>query len=97
MTMVVGRFLSTVTNCSSLSDPPNGHVSYSGSGTTANYTCDSGYTLNGNGTRVCQTNGTWSGSAPSCECKGNNLDLYHASFFFFKLVPLHDKIQAPAD
>ena len=68
---IVQSFSSTVTDCSSLSDPPSGHVSYSGNDTTANYTCDSGYTLNGNGTRVCQTNGMWSGSAPSCEHEEN--------------------------
>ena len=67
---VYGPFLTTVSNCSTLSDPPNGRISYSGNeSTTAHYTCDSGYELNGSGTRVCQTNGTWSGSAPTCERK----------------------------
>jgi len=79
MTMVVGHFLSTVTNCSSLSDPPNGHVSYSGSGTTANYTCDSGYTINGNGTHVCQNNGSGLGVLPHVNVRRTPRHWYHVS------------------
>lgn len=33
------------------------------------YTCDIGYTLVGNVERVCQSDGTWSGTRP--ECLGN--------------------------
>ena len=37
---------------------------------TANYSCEIGYEINGNPTRFCQPNGIWSGSQPSCigEC-----------------------------
>lgn len=31
------------------------------------YSCQYGYTLKGNGTRVCQSNGFWSGVVPYCE------------------------------
>lgn len=33
----------------------------------ANYTCVTGYTLIGNGTRVCLQNSTWSGAVPVCQ------------------------------
>lgn len=32
-----------------------------------NYSCAPGYRLNGNGTRVCETSGRWSGTTPFCE------------------------------
>ena len=36
---------------------------------TANYTCDLGYNLNGNSTRTCEASGEWYGDPPSCERK----------------------------
>ena len=36
-------------------------------GSQANYSCSEGYVLNGNGTRMCQADGQWSGSEPLCE------------------------------
>ena len=40
-----------------------GYVAY---GIMATYSCNTGYRLQGEGTRVCQQNGTWSGTAPRC-------------------------------
>ena len=56
------------TVCSELSNPANGGVSWTGltSGSTATYTCNTGYQLTGAQTRTCQSNGTWSGQAPTC-------------------------------
>ena len=55
--------------CPALSDPENGAVSTTGTGVgdTATYTCISGYELSGSDTRVCGSDGEWSGSAPTCE------------------------------
>ena len=56
-------------NCGSLEDPDNGQVDFSNTTfeSTANYTCDLGYNLNGNSTRTCEANGEWSENLPSCE------------------------------
>ena len=38
-------------------------------GSTATYTCNSGYTLTGDTTSTCGATGQWSSSAPTCDCK----------------------------
>ncbi len=54
----------------------NGGITYTGGlvnsrpiNTIATFTCDNGYTLTGGSARACQNDGTWSGSAPTCQCK----------------------------
>jgi hypothetical protein len=37
-------------------------------GAKASYYCSSGYALRGEATLLCQEDGTWSGSTPTCEC-----------------------------
>ena len=50
--------------------PPNGVLSAPITlyGATASYYCSSGYALRGEATLVCQDDGTWSGTAPTCDC-----------------------------
>ena len=63
--------VSAVIDCGSLDDPENGQVELSNTtvGSTANFTCNQDYILsNGSSTRICQTNGEWSGDSPFCEC-----------------------------
>ena len=35
-------------------------------GSSATYTCDEGFVLDGNETRICQSNGMWSLTEPTC-------------------------------
>ncbi len=54
----------------------NGIVSYYndstlGLDTVATYICNTGYNLNGETTRTCGSDGSWSGSAPVCQRKWN--------------------------
>ena len=60
-------------DCGALLDPVNGQVMLSGTvlRSVATYSCNTGYSLVGNSTRVCQADGMWSGSA-SCECMYGN-------------------------
>ncbi len=34
---------------------------------TATYTCESGYILSGDSSRICQSDSIWSGSEPTCD------------------------------
>ena len=59
----------TRVTCPNLSNPTNGQVTFSSGvsvGSTATYTCTSGYVIIGVSTRVCQGDGSWSGRAPIC-------------------------------
>ena len=56
----------TAVDCGSLTDPGNGSVTLT-VGTTATYSCNTGYNLVGDSTRTCQATGKWSGSAPTCQ------------------------------
>ena len=62
----------TAVDCGNLSDPANGQVDHTAGTTfaqTATYSCETGYNLVGDGTRVrtCQATGDWSGSEPNCQ------------------------------
>ena len=58
----------TIIRCGGLSNPSNGQVSIIDNtvGGIASYTCTTGYTLVGSETRICQSDGSWSESAPDC-------------------------------
>ena len=54
--------------CPPLPNPTNGAVLYGQDvGNLANYSCVSGFHLNGMAVRVCLADGTWSGNAPTCQ------------------------------
>ena len=59
----------TAQQCGQLDAPQNGRVDLDGStpGSTATYSCFSGFSLIGQTSRICQPNGVWSGSAPFCQ------------------------------
>ena len=62
--------LLTDMNCSTLTDPTNGQISYTAGATfgqTATYSCNAGYNLVGDSTRICHATGVWSGSEPTCQ------------------------------
>ena len=62
-------FSYSAVNCPDLAGPANGQVVPSGTipASTATYTCNSGYRLNGDSSRICQESGQWSGTVPTCE------------------------------
>ena len=61
-----------VQDCGTLPDPSNGQVNLDEGttiGSTAVYTCDEGHTLVGASTRMCQSDGVWANSEPTCQRK----------------------------
>jgi hypothetical protein len=64
-----GETCGTEVDCGAPQPPANGGVAYTTTthGSTATYSCDSGYDLVGSATVTCQTDGTWSDAPPSCD------------------------------
>ena len=61
--------------CPELNVPENSNIEYSDEtrvvNSSAEYMCASGYMLDGDRVRVCQSDGTWSNSSPLCRRKNN--------------------------
>ena len=61
-----------IITCLFLDPIPNGEITYSPNispfdvGTTATYSCNTGFYLDGNSARTCSGSGTWDGSTPRC-------------------------------
>ncbi|XP_052804614.1 sushi, von Willebrand factor type A, EGF and pentraxin domain-containing protein 1-like [Mya arenaria] len=58
-----------IKDCKALADPTNGNVDQSQGtkyGQTVTYTCRAGYQIVGMGTRLCEADGQWTGSPPTC-------------------------------
>ena len=55
-------------SCAALSDPENGAVIMTSTGTVtiATFTCNTDYTIEGNVQLQCTATGYWSGSPPYC-------------------------------
>ena len=55
-------------DCGALTAPTNGNVGAASTtfGSLAVYSCNDGFMLVGSNMRECQSNGTWSGTTPSC-------------------------------
>ena len=60
--------LLSIVDCGTLNDPANGMVSDHDTNfnSTANYSCNTGYTLTGDDVRTCLECGLWSGIEPTC-------------------------------
>ena len=58
-----------VIDCGVLPNPTNGQVVLPSTvlGSTATYSCNTGFDLVGASTRICQADSTWSGAEPSCQ------------------------------
>ncbi|MBZ3871168.1 Sushi, von Willebrand factor type A, EGF and pentraxin domain-containing protein 1 [Sciurus carolinensis] len=59
----LGEVAKTLENTKKSPDTHSSNFLY---GTMVSYTCNPGYELLGNPTLICQEDGTWNGSAPSC-------------------------------
>ena len=73
-----------VVGCGVLTAPDHGAMSQTGlkEGSTANYSCEEGYTLSVKETRVCLDKGVWSGNQPTCngrQCTVLSLKHDHSS------------------
>lgn len=60
-------FWKYISECDPLQAPFHGSIVQSADGMSSIYNCDTGYTLKGVKTRICQTDGSgWSGNDSSC-------------------------------
>ena len=63
-------FILSAVDCGPPPSPVNGHVSHPDGTTfrqTATYSCNEGYNLKEGSTRLCNAEGAWSGSEPTCQ------------------------------
>ena len=67
-TVIFGSFTCIAVSCGHLGHPPKGRVTTSGYsvGSTATYSCEVGYALEGESERECLVTGEWSGNEPVC-------------------------------
>ena len=65
----------TAISCEALSDPSNGRVEVNSLAfeSVAEYSCNTGYELDGDSERECGGEGTWSGIAPLCRSKSMHI------------------------
>ena len=74
--------------CPELPDIDNGMVDWSGlsPGGVATYTCDPGFILVGDPTRICRDDGTWSGeeqlSSNGRDCSGGQSHILHVCLYY---------------
>ncbi len=63
------RFINVAVVCEDLDSPLNGEVTYKDVvfNSIATYSCQYGYQLVGESTRVCKEDTKWSGEEPTCE------------------------------
>ena len=68
--------------CPPLTEPDNSELVLDGvlEGSTASYSCNTGYDRIGPANRICGVDGSWSGSEPSCQSKCCRDALTHDSF-----------------
>ena len=59
----------TGVQCPTLVAPSNGRLKIAGPGGYEVVACDTGFNLVGTPQHVCQSDGTWSGSEPTCKSK----------------------------
>ena len=60
-------------DCGGLNSPANGAVDTTAGttyGKTATYTCNVGFNVQGDATRLCGADGLWAGNAPICAIQG---------------------------
>ena len=85
----VVTLLHAAVDCGELGNPNNGHVNVSSTLFTsqANYGCDEGYNLTGEGIRTCESDGEWlPANEPTCEgiqrfAKCIDMELAYRSFY----------------
>ena len=66
--MMHGISIIVLVDCGRLDNPENGLVNFveTFGGSVANYSCNETFVLCGTESRICQLNGSWSGSPPEC-------------------------------
>jgi len=82
--MHMKHFFTSLVQCLPLTNPNNGMITCSlgddmihSYEDTCSFTCNTGYELTGSDTRICQSDGNWSGNMTMCERGKMSLYVYH--------------------
>ena len=84
-------------SCGRLSGPTNGDVSFTSTSVNskATYSCNNGFLLVGQTTRVCQSNGEWSGIAPACKSKTEHMYQVFRKMYMYERDVLRNLLKDP--
>ena len=84
MYCAISPYTCTEVDCGTLTRPRDGRVVLSGTlpGSTATYTCNDGFELEGTSVATCGSDGEWSGNRPFC----SGIQYYRCMKYYYNII-----------